>query len=147
MSPSKVFTEVVRDWSEVFMHRSGRDFRRFMHETGLSFSQVNLLMRLYHVDKSGVSKIGKRLGVTSAAASQAIDRLVILGLVERTEDPSDRRAKQLVLTPKGRELITHGIEMRCEWVEGLTNAFTKEQQGMIITALTLLTEAAQKSEE
>ena len=72
MSSTKILSEVVREWSEVYMHRSARDFKRFMRETGLSFSQVNVLMRLYHSGKSGVSEIGVQLGVTNAAASQAI---------------------------------------------------------------------------
>jgi len=87
MSPTKVLSEVLREWSGVFMRRSGRDFRGFMDETGLSFSQLNILMRLYHGGKCGVSEIGERLGISNAAASQSIDRLVNLGLIERSEDP------------------------------------------------------------
>ena len=147
MSSTKVLTEVIRDWSEVFMHRSMRDFRRFMDETGLSFSQINILMRLVHGKSTGVSEIGEQLGVTNAAASQAVDRLVQLDLIERTEDPEDRRAKRLALTQKGRVLIEKGIEARSKWIEGLTDALTPEQQNMIISALTLLTDAAQKTKE
>ena len=147
MSPTKELTEVIREWSEVFMRRSGRDFKRFMDETGLSFSQLNVLMRLYHGGNSGVSEIGEQMGVTSAAASQAIDRLVLQGLIERTEDPTDRRAKRLALTPKGRTLIESGIEARSRWVEVLTDALTPEQQSMTISALTLLTEAARATRE
>ncbi|MBA4419497.1 MAG: hypothetical protein C0392_16575, partial [Syntrophus sp. (in: bacteria)] len=140
MSPTKVLlTEVIREWSEVFMHRSMRDFKRFMDETGLSFSQISVLMRLKHGGSSGVSEIGCQLGVTNAAASQAVDRLVQLGLIERTEDPEDRRAKRLALTQKGSALIEKGVEARCKWIEGLTDALTPEQQNMIISALTLLT--------
>jgi DNA-binding MarR family transcriptional regulator len=147
MSPTKELTEVIREWSEVFMRRSGRDFKRFMDETGLSFSQLNVLMRLYHGDNSGVSEIGEQMGVTSAAASQAIDRLVLQGLIERTEDPTDRRAKRLALTLKGRTLIETGIEARSRWVEDLTDALTLEQQSLTISALTLLTEAARATKE
>ena len=147
MSPTKELTEVIHEWSEVFMRRSGRDFKRFMDETGLSFSQLNVLMRLYHGGNSGVSEIGEQMGVTSAAASQAIDRLVLLGLIGRTEDPEDRRAKRLALTPKGRTLIESGIEARSRWVEGLTDALTPEQQSLTISALTLLTAAARATEE
>jgi DNA-binding MarR family transcriptional regulator len=147
MSPTKELTEVIHEWSEVFMRRSGRDFKRFMDETGLSFSQLNVLMRLYHGGNSGVSDIGEQMGVTSAAASQAIDRLVLLGLIGRTEDPIDRRAKRLALTPKGLALIESGIEARSRWVEGLTDALTPEQQSMTISALTLLTEAARATKE
>ncbi|MCX6036564.1 MAG: MarR family transcriptional regulator [Chloroflexi bacterium] len=148
MSPTKVLlTEGIREWSEVFMHRSMRDFKRFMDATGLSFSQINILMRLFHGGCAGVSEIGDQLGVTNAAASQAVDRLVQLGLIERTEDPEDRRAKRLALTQKGRVLIEKGVEIRSQWIEGLTDALTPEQQNMIISALTLLTEAARKTKE
>ncbi len=147
MLPTKELKEVIREWSEVYMRRSGRDFKRFMDDTGLSFSQLNVLMRLYHGGNSGVSEIGEQMGVTSAAASQAIDRLVLQGLIERTEDPIDRRAKRLALTPKGRTLIEKGVDARSQWVEDLTDAFTPEQQSMIVSALALLTEASRATKE
>ncbi len=144
MSSTKVLPEVIREWSEVFMHHSGRDFRQFMGQNSLSFSQLTVLMRLYHGGKSGVSEMGGEMGVSNAAASQTIDRLVQLGLIARSEDPDDRRAKQLVLTEKGCDLIKSAIEARGRWVEGLTTALNGEQQEMIISALTLLTDAARK---
>jgi DNA-binding MarR family transcriptional regulator len=147
MSPTKELTEVIHAWSKTFMHHSGRDFRRIIEKTGLSFSQISVLMRLYHGGISSVSEIGDQLGVTNAAASQAVDRLVQLDLIGRTEDPVDRRAKQLTLTPKGRTLMEDGIASRCKWIEGLTDTLTPEQQNMIISALTLLTEAARKINE
>ena len=147
MSPTKVLTDVIREWSEVFMQRSMHDFKRFMDMTGLSFSQINILMRLFHDKGTGVSEIGDQLGVTNAAASQAVDRLVVLGLIERTEDPDDRRAKRLALTQKGRALIEQGIEARSKWIEGVMDVLTPEQQNMIISALTLLNEAARATKE
>jgi Transcriptional regulators len=147
MSPTKALAESINEWSEVFMHRSGRDFRRFMEETGLSFSQLNVLMRLFHRGNCGVSEIGEQLGVTNAAASQTVDHLVQLGLIERTEDPADRRAKQLALTQQGNTLIENGIAARSKWFEGLIDAFTPEQHQLIISALTLLTEAARKTKD
>jgi DNA-binding MarR family transcriptional regulator len=147
MSPVETLTKVIHEWSEVFMHRSMRDFKRFMDTTGLSFSQINILMRLVHSGSTNVSEVGEQLGITNAAASQAVDRLVGLGLIERTEDPEDRRTKRLALTQKGRAIIEQGIQARSQWIESVTNTFNPEQQAMIISALTLLTEAAQKAKE
>lgn len=147
MQSSKQLSEVIREWAEVFMHRSGRDFKRFMDTTGLSFSQVNILMRLFHGGSAGVSEIGEQMGITNAAASQAVDRLVQMGLVMRAEHPQDRRAKRLELAPKGRELIQKGIRARSQWIEGVTDTLTPEQQNMIVSALTLLTEAARTTRE
>ena len=147
MSQTEILTEVIRKWSQVFMQRSMRDFKRFMDSTGLSFSQINILMRLFHEGITNVSEVGELLGISNAAASQAVDRLVGLGLIERTEDPEDRRTKRLALTPVGRTAIEKGIEARSQWIEGVTHALNPEQQKMIISALTLLTQAAQDTNE
>jgi DNA-binding MarR family transcriptional regulator len=147
MSPTKVLNDVIREWSEVFMQRSMRDFRRFMVTTGLSFSQINILMRMVHRGSTSVSEVGDQLGISIAAASQAVDRLVQLGLIIRNEDPGDRRAKQLALTQKGRDLIDQGVEARSKWVEGVADSLSTEEQKMIISALVLLTSAAQKTPE
>jgi len=148
MSCSKQLTEVIHHWSELFMRRSARDFKRFMSETGLSFSQISILMRLYHHGgQGGITEIGEHLGVTKAAASQNVDRLVQLGFIERTEDLNDRRIKKLALTSKGQALILSGVTARGQWVEGLTKALNAEEQEMIISALTLLTDAALKTED
>jgi DNA-binding MarR family transcriptional regulator len=144
MSPSEEFTNVIRNWAKVFMHRSARDFKRFMEETGLTFSHVNILMRLFHSGSSGVSEIGEQLGISNAAASQTVDRLVHLGFIKRTEDQQDRRAKCLELTAEGRVLIEKGVDLRSQWIENLTEKLNAEEQELITSALTLLTEAALK---
>jgi DNA-binding MarR family transcriptional regulator len=145
MTTEESFTRVLRDFTEVFMHRSMRDFKRFMDESGLSASQLNTLMRLYyHGGATDVSHIGTSMGITNAASSQLVDRLVTQGLLVRTEDLYDRRVKQVALSTKGRELIEQGIEARLKWMEELTTALTAEEQAAIIQALTLLNQAARK---
>ena len=144
MSSSKQFSEALHEWADVFLHRSMRDFARFMKAAGLSMPQTNTLMRLYYQGSCGISDIGSQLGVTNAAASQMVERLVQQGLIERAEHPDDRRAKQLTLTPKGRDFIQDGIETRRRWMEELATALTHQQQTEIISALTCLTEAARK---
>jgi DNA-binding MarR family transcriptional regulator len=89
-----------------------------------------------------VTDIGGLLGVTNAGASQMVDRLVQNGLVERSEDPFDRRVKQLKLTERGRLIVQESIEVRRRWLEELTYALTKDEQASFITSLTMLTKAA-----
>jgi DNA-binding MarR family transcriptional regulator len=144
MSPTKLLTEVIRDWSESYMKRSMHDFKLFMESTGLSFSQISILMRLYHEGNKNVSEIGEQLGVTNAGASQAVDRLVGMGLILRTENPEDRRNKRLVLTEAGKATIQAAIEARGKWIEQVTEALDPDQIEMIKTALDLLTETAEK---
>ncbi len=146
MSSPEPFAQVIQAWAELFMRRSMADFRKFMAETGLSFAQMNVLMRLYHGGHCGVSDVGTQLGVTNAAASQVVDRLVQMGLVARREDPDDRRAKRLTLTPAGRELIDRGIAARRKWIEDLAASFPDDKRQRVMEALTMLTEAAREWE-
>jgi DNA-binding MarR family transcriptional regulator len=141
----KQFREIVREWVEVFMHISFRDFKKFMDDENLSPSQVNALMRLYH-GMSDISKIGEFTGVTNAAASQMIERLVQTGLVERKESPEDRRVKSLSLTEKGRQLVQRGFAARQCWMGELTHHLTSQQLDDIGKALLMLTNAARKLE-
>jgi DNA-binding MarR family transcriptional regulator len=138
--------QVLHQWTEVFMRRSFRDFKRFMDEADLSPAQAAALMRLYHCEACGVSDLAGHLGFTRPAASQMIERLVQQGLLKRAEDPHDRRGKQVTLTPKGRALVEAGIAARRRWLEQITGSLTPQEQETIAGALTLLAEAAQKLE-
>ncbi len=144
MTRSEEFSQVLHDWSETFMRRSMHDFIKFSKDSGLSMPQMSALFHLYHGSQCGVSNIGELLGVTNAAASQLIDRLVLNDLIIRSEDPNDRRVKQLRLTEKGRALVRESIEIRRRWLEKLTDALSVEEQKSIITALTILTHTARE---
>ncbi len=144
MSTTDRFSQVIIRWVGVFMRRSAHDFMQIMKEEGLSMAQVSTLMRLYYQNNCDVSSIGASMGVTNAAASQMVDRLVQLGLLTRTEDERDRRVKNIALTKKGRALIERTIDVRRRWIEELTGVLTHEDQESIIRAFDLLTEAAEK---
>ena len=139
--------EALRRWSEVFMHRSMAQTRRFMEAHDLSFAQISVLMHLKHFDACRVSDLGARLGVSNAAVSQLADRLVKAGLVERAEDPHDRRVKRLRLTEQGRALIAQAIEARERWLESVLDRLSEQEQAQVAEALRLLTEAAQAADE
>ena len=140
------FVAVLREWAAVFMRRSMRDFVQLSKNSGLSISQMGALFRLYHGGFCGVSDLGDHLGVTNAAASQMVERMVQHGLLARVEDPEDRRGKKISLTLKGRELVEESIEARRRWIEQLTHTLTVDEQEAIITALKTLTAVARQVE-
>jgi DNA-binding MarR family transcriptional regulator len=146
MTISEQFNQVLRDWSETFMRRSMHDFVQFSKDSGLSMAQLSTLFRLHHAGMCGVTEVGDHLGVSNAAASQMVDRLVQQGLIERAEDPSDRRVKQLSLTPMGLRLVLDSIEARRHWMEQLTDFLDSEELEQIIQALTILTRTARRLE-
>mgnify|MGYP003498477472 CR=1 FL=1 len=84
--------------------------------------------------------------VTPAAASQLVDKLVQSGYLERDEDPSDRRAKLLKLSPNGIKLVNEGINERYRWMDEITKNLSADEQKKIIEALDILTNAAKRIE-
>jgi DNA-binding MarR family transcriptional regulator len=146
MLPTKPYSEALHEWVKVFMHRSMSDFKRFMDESDLSPSQVNILMRLHFGGQCDVSEIGASLGVSKAAASQSVDRLFQRDLLKRVEDPVDRRFKQVTLTAQGESLVERSFEARYRWMDELAEALSPEQQQEIAAALAVLTEAARTTQ-
>ena len=146
MTEPTQFSQTLRAWMDVFMHRSMRGWSHFAKSTGLSMSQFSILMQLHHKGPCGLSEISERFDVTAAAASQLVDKLVQADYLERAEDPADRRAKLLTLSVKGKKLINQGTEERHRWMDGLATTLSIEDQKKVGEALILLTNAANKME-
>lgn len=67
---------------------------------------------LPHIDLEGtrLTELARRLGVTKQATAQLVDELVELGMLERTPDPADARAKLVRLSKRGRQGLLEGLE-------------------------------------
>ena len=60
-------------------------------------------------DGSRLSDLARGANMTPQAMGELVDELEELGYVVRRPHPTDRRAKLIVLTPKGRDCIAAGI--------------------------------------
>ena len=147
MTKSARFSQSLREWMDVFMHRSMRGWNHFAKSTGLSMPQISILMQLHHKGPCGMSEVSNRFDISAAAASQLVEKLVHAGYLDRAEDPSDRRAKLLTLSAKGEELIQKGTEERYHWLDDLTSKLSTVEQTKVVEALDILTKAAQTMEE
>ncbi len=147
MTKELQFSQSVRAWMDVFMQRSMGNWWRFARSTGLSMPQFSLMMQMYHRGACGMSGISERFEITPAAASQMVDKLVHSGYMVREEDPSDRRAKLLNLTDKGRHLIEQGIEERYRWVDDVAGKLNPEERTRIVEALEMMMRATQELEK
>ena len=140
MSSSDQFISDFHDWMEIFMHHSMRGYMHYAREKGLSRSMIGTLFHLSHRDHAGVTDLGEHLGVSSAAASQMLEHLVAEGLIQRTEDPDDRRMKKLSLTDKGSEVIRENISARLGWLEELSGNLSEGEKNQISIAINLIIE-------
>ncbi len=99
------------------MHKgcSGKVLDAFV-DMDLTFTQARLVFTLaQHGTALPVGEVAGHLGVSVATAGRAVDRLVCLDMVDRREDPDDRRSKLVSLTVKGRALAdTQRAAMRTQ---------------------------------
>lgn len=68
-------------------------------------------------DGSRLSELARGANMTAQAMGELVDELEAMQYVVRRPDPTDRRAKLIVLTPKGHACIAAGI-VTIEGIEG-----------------------------
>jgi DNA-binding MarR family transcriptional regulator len=141
MQETRQIQALLRDWVERFTMRSMHGMAMFARGAGLSMPQLSLLMRLYHSGGCEVHDIGRVFEVSAGAASQLVDRLVQGGLVERTEDPQDRRVRRITLSDQGRAFILKGLAERYRWVDDLVEGLGTQEKAAVLKWLPPLMEA------
>lgn len=92
----------------VYLHAScNRDLLDAIAAEQLSFNQLQLLERLRGGRrKPTMRQAAAQLHVTQAATTRLVDALARRGLVQREPDERDYRAKRVVITDRGEEVIT-----------------------------------------
>ncbi|MGB7873209.1 MAG: MarR family transcriptional regulator [Anaerolineales bacterium] len=146
MTDTIQFSQSLREWMDTFVHRSMRDSARFVKASGFSMPQFFLLMQVRRHEHCGISDLSDNLEITNAATSQLVDKLVQANLLVRTENPNDRRAKQVSLSPAGEAFIGSAIAERSRWVDDLAAVLNTDEQQKVAEALEILTEAAHRME-
>jgi DNA-binding MarR family transcriptional regulator len=132
------FVTTLKEWTEVSMRHSMRNIIRYARASGLSMSNIGAIFHIHRIGSCGVTELGDHLGVTSAAASQMLDRLVQQELILRTEDPDDRRVKQIALTEKGHRILREGLHARQGWMDELAQNLSDSEKETIISGLNIL---------
>src|SRR3954469_25408891 len=82
---------------------------------GLSLAKLAALSALRDAGESlPLSQLAARLSCVKSNITQLVDRLEADGLVSRTADPHDRRARLAVMTPAGRNACEAGTRIHQE---------------------------------
>ncbi len=117
-----------------------RNFWRYVKTRGLTIPQMFALRYIFYKGTCNISDIARELGVSSAAVSQMLNRLVDQGYIVRREDPRDRRNKQLILTDKGRAALEESAAAQSRWLTEVAEKLTEEEKANILEALNVLEE-------
>ena len=79
----------------------GRMLDAFMADSPLSPAEYALYSAIFELESVTLSTLASRLGMPLTTVIDQVARLEARGHVARMQDPSDRRAKRVVLTAEG----------------------------------------------
>ncbi len=107
---------------------------------GVTLAQCHALLELSFSGYS-LNSLAAALDLDSSTLSRTVDGLVKAGLVERTQDPADRRAVRLALTAAGRDKVATIDGMCDQYYEGLFGRMTDRDRKCVLRAVKILAEA------
>jgi DNA-binding MarR family transcriptional regulator len=103
-----LFQEFLASAGYLFRRAHQHAFALFVDATrefGISPPQYAVLCALHDHPRTSQADVADLIGFDRATTGGLVDRLEAKGLVVRTPDPDDRRAKRLTLTDAGRVLL------------------------------------------
>ena len=103
--------------------------------SGLTRSQLSLLLALSEYPGCGVQDTARRLDLTAPTISIGVRRLEKMGLIERAADPDDQRAVCLYLTARGRRVAARARAVRAQKLKVMLGVLTPEEQESLLMML------------
>lgn len=122
-------------------HLFSQDRSNPLFSSNLTMSQLKTLFVLRHHGSSGGQDLARAMGVSLATMTGIVDRLVAQALVDRHEDPKDRRVRRVELSPHGHEVVDSIITAGAEHQRRLMQRLNVEQLSVLEHASTILEQA------
>ena len=92
-------------WLRMVSNAISQGFARKVAEEGVTVAEWAFMRALYDADAMAPSALAEKMGMTKGAISKLADRLLDKGLLERADNPDDKRAHNLSLTAAGRSKV------------------------------------------
>jgi DNA-binding MarR family transcriptional regulator len=104
----------------------------------LSRSAASTLAALRDSGPHRVTSLAERESIAQPSMSQLLQRLERLGLVERHDDPADRRACRIAVTPAGEQALDRRAESRARWLDERLDRLSDADRDALVRALPAL---------
>ena len=102
---------------------------RLLRENGhadISVAYFAVLQALWENDRMSITDLGEKAQLEKSTMTSLIDRMEGAGLVRREDHPTDRRAYQICLTARGKELEQNLDEVVSRVYKHLTRGIAEE---------------------
>ncbi|NPV02408.1 MAG: MarR family transcriptional regulator [Brevinematales bacterium] len=111
---------------------------------GVSFAQCHTLLELEESDNLSVRDLAERLELDTSTLSRTLDKMFKDGLIERKENPEDRRFLIITLTGQARTILKN-INGSCNTYYGrMFDSIPSEKHAMIMDSIGMLASAMRK---
>ena len=87
-------------------------------------------------------ELGSVMGIDRSTMVSLIDQLESAGLAKRRPSVTDRRAREIVITPKGRRLLERGRRLISETEDEVLAGLTAAERGELVKLLRRALDAA-----
>ncbi len=114
---------------------------------GVGLSDFAVMEMLLHKGPLPVNEIGRRISLTSGAITAAVDRLESSEFVAREAHPSDRRARVVRLTARGKEHAAKLFARHKTAMDSAAGGLTKSERAVLIQLLKKLGVSAEANTE
>ncbi len=122
----------------LFLYDRGNQLR-VIEESGLSMTQCKALLELGGLGQTEeawqVGDLASVFGVSVPSMSRAVDALVKKRLATRVEDPDDRRARQVRITARGKDLVETLVAVRQTGFQAFASTLSAAQRRKLDTAV------------
>jgi DNA-binding MarR family transcriptional regulator len=106
----------------------GRQMRQRQSGDAIDYSALPILKLLTHQGPMRLSAMAQQLGLDASTVSRHARQLEDGGLLERTDDPEDRRASRLAVSDHGSDCLAKGFESRRRILTGALEDWTDEER-------------------
>jgi DNA-binding MarR family transcriptional regulator len=138
MASQTEFLEMVENWAKHYFFQSLTEFFNYLKQSELSLLQGYALTYLYFKGPLKISELCEHMMVSLGAASQMVDRLEKLEMVERIADPEDRRVRKVKVLEKGKKFVQENFAFSQSWLSEIPTNITTEQEIQITATLSIL---------
>ena len=116
-------------------------FREKVAPLGLEPRQVGLIRNIMAAEGQTQQALAEALGIPASRMVALVDELEERGFVERRQNPSDRRARALHLTAKGRRVMRKVAEIGMQHEAEVTAGLEPAEREQLIALLRRIAEA------
>ena len=109
---------------------------RLRERFGTTLPRFDLMAQLErHPEGLKMNELSRLLMVTGGNVTAIVDQLENEGLVERLDEPADRRAFRIGLTPGGEKSFAEMARAHEEWVIDLLSGLSRREQDDLLRLL------------